>query len=456
MKKLIKKICLLIGKVLLFFDKILITPIMKLVLRITDFFKNHGKNIEHFLTTKKALLVISLLIAFLAFYKLDKDSSIMMNNYAERLYGEPVTAIYNEEAYVIEGLPKTADVVIVGNKSNIYLAKQYPTKGISIDLRELSVGTHKVELKYSQSFSFVDYTIDPSYVTVVIYDKISGTREVNYELLHRESLDSKLDITNVTLSKSEVTIKGNEKTLNKVGYVKALIDLSNLVNPKEGVVTLKNCNLIAYDDSGKVVDVEILPTTVDAEITLSSSSKTVPIKVMPEEGKTPALGYAIEALTPSSNTIEIYGSEDVLNKIEFVPVYVDISGVSENKSYTINIKKPNGIRDLSLKTITVNLTVTKESQVEVPDVRIIHENLANDLTVITKSEEDVKTSVIVKGSEDALKNLDSSKILATIDLAKYTTPGEYEVEVKVTGEDVKLKYEPKTTKVKVKISKKTD
>ena len=272
MKKLIKKICLLIGKVLLFFDKILITPIMKLVLRITDFFKNHGKNIEHFLTTKKALLVISLLIAFLAFYKLDKDSSIMMNNYAERLYGEPVTAIYNEEAYVIEGLPKTADVVIVGNKSNIYLAKQYPTKGISIDLRELSVGTHKVELKYSQSFSFVDYTIDPSYVTVVIYDKISGTREVNYELLHRESLDSKLDITNVTLSKSEVTIKGNEKTLNKVGYVKALIDLSNLVNPKEGVVTLKNCNLIAYDDSGKVVDVEILPTTVDAEITLSSSS----------------------------------------------------------------------------------------------------------------------------------------------------------------------------------------
>jgi YbbR domain-containing protein len=238
--------------------------------------------------------------------QLDKDSSIMMNSYAERLYGEPVTAIYNEEAYVVEGLPKTADVVIVGNKSNIYLAKQYPTKGISIDLRELSVGTHKVELKYSQSFSFVDYTIDPSYVTVVIYDKISGTREVDYEILHRESLDSKLDITNVALSKSEITIKGNEKTLNKVGYIKAMIDLSNIVNPKVGEVSLKNCNLVAYDDSGKVVDVEILPTTVDATITLASSSKTVPIKVMPEEGKNPAFGYAIEELKPSSNTIETY------------------------------------------------------------------------------------------------------------------------------------------------------
>ena len=454
MKKLIKKICLLIGKVILFFDKILITPIMKLVLKITDFFKNNGKKVESFLTTKKALLVISLLIAFLAFYKLDKDSSIMMNNYAERLYGEPVTAIYNEEAYVVEGLPKTADVVIIGNKSNIYLAKQYPTKGISIDLRELSVGTHKVQLKYSQSFSFVDYTVDPSYVTVVIYDKVSGTREVNYEILHREALDSKLDITNVTLSKSEITIKGNEKTLSKVGYVKAMIDLSNLVNPKAGTVSLKNCNLVAYDDSGKVVDVEILPETVDAELVLSSSSKTVPIKVMPEEGTSPALGYAIEALTPSSNSIEIFGSEDVLEKIEFIPVYVDVSGVSENKTFTVNIKKPNGVRDLSIKAVNVNLTVTKESQVEIPDIRIVHENLASNLTVMTMNENDVKTSVIVKGSEDSLKNVDASKILATIDLGIYKTPGEYEVEVKVTGEDVKLKYEPKTTKVKIMISEK--
>lgn len=454
MKKLIRKLCKFIGKIILFFDKILITPIMKLVLKITDFFKNNTKSFENFITTKKALLVISLLIAFLAFYKLDKDSSIMMNNYAERLYGEPVTAIYNEEAYVVEGIPKSADVVLIGNKSNIYLAKQYPTKGISLDLRELSVGTHRVELKYSQSFGFVDYTIDPSYVTVVIYDKVSASREVDYELLHRESLDSKLDITDVTLSKTEVTIKGNEKTLSKVGYIKALIDLSNLVNPKAGKTTLKNCSLIAYDDSGKVVDVEILPTTVDVELTLSSSSKTVPIKVMPEDGNKLALGYAIASLTPSSNSIEIFGSEENLAKVDYVPVYVDVNGLSGNKTYTVNINKPNGVRDLSIKTITVNLVVTKETQVEISDVPIVHQNLDANLKVITLSKDDVKTSVIVKGSEEALKNIDSSKITAVIDLANYTSVGEYEVDVKVTGEDAKLIYESKTTKVKVVISKK--
>jgi YbbR domain-containing protein len=454
MKKLIKAICRFIGKIILFFDKILITPLMKLFMKVTDFFKNNTKGIEKYLTSRKSLLVISLLIAFLAFYTLDKNSSIMMNNYAERIYGEQVTAIYNEEAYVIDGIPKTADVVLIGSKSNIFLAKQYPTKGISVDLRELSVGTHRVPLKYSQSFGFVDYKIDPSYVTVVIYNKISGKREVNYEILHRESLDSKLDISDVTLSKTEVTVKGNEDTLNKVGYVKALVDLNNLVNPKAGQTTIKNCNLVAYDDSGNVVNVEIIPETVEAELTLVSSSKTVPIKVIPKnEGKL-ALGYAIASLTPSSNSIEIYGNEETIAKVEYVPVYVDINGVSSNKSYTVNIDKPAGVRELSLKTITVNLTVTKESQKEVKDVRIIHQNLDPSLTVITTSEKDVKTTVLVKGSEEALKNLDESKVVATIDLADYTSTGEYEVEVKASGEDVKLTYEPKTTKVKVIIRKK--
>ena len=112
------------------------------------------------------------------------------------------------------------------------------------------------------------------------------------------------------------------------------------------------------------------------------------------------------------------------------------------------------VRDISIKTITVNLTVTKESQKEINNVPIIHENLSNDLAVMTMSESDVKTSVIVKGSEDALKGLDESKITATIDLSKYTSPGEYEVDVKVSGEDVRLTYEAKTTKVKVIIRKK--
>ena len=44
-------------------------------------------------------------------------------------------------------------------------------------------------------------------------------------------------------------------------------------------------------------------------------------------------------------------------------------------------------------------------------------------------------------------------IKAQVDLSNYTE-GDYEVEVKVVGDDNKATYTSKTTKIKVKISKK--
>ena len=61
--------------------------------------------------------------------------------------------------------------------------------------------------------------------------------------------------------------------------------------------------------------------------------------------------------------------------------------------------------------------------------------------------------MVVKGSEEALNNIKDSDIIAYIDLKNYGE-GTHEVEVKVTGTDLKLSYASKTKKVKVVISKK--
>ena len=249
MKKIIKKICLFIGKILRFIDRVIITPIMKLFLKISELFSKNNKTFEKLFANKQSLIVISLLLAFLVFYFVDQNSSALVDNSAEILYSQPVTAIYNEEAYVVEGLPETVDVVLIGRQSDIYLAKQYPSQEISVDLRELSAGTHKVSLKYRQAISSVDYKIDPSQVTVIIYDKVSSTREVTAEVLHRNNLDSKLDINGISLSQTEVTIKGSAKKLETVAYVKALIDVDNLVEPTVGEASINNNKLVHVNDS---------------------------------------------------------------------------------------------------------------------------------------------------------------------------------------------------------------
>lgn len=451
MKKIIKKICLFIGKILRLIDKILITPIMKLFIKITELFSSNNKSLEKLFAKKQSLIVISFLLAFLVFYVVDKNSNILIDNSAEILYSQPVNAIYNEEAYVVEGLPESVDVVLIGRKSDIYLAKQQPSQEISVDLRELSAGTHKVSLKYRQAIQSVEYKIDPSQVTVIIYDKVSSTREVTAEVLHRDKLDNKLDISEISLSKTEVTIKGSAKKLEQVAYVKALVDVENLVEPTIGKSTINNNKLVAYNNAGEIVDVEILPETVDATLTITSTSKVVPIKVVPIGDI--ALGYAIESTTTNVSNITIYGDEESLKEIEYVPVKIDITNLSDYKEFNVNLEKPNGVRDMSEKTVTVKVNIGKEEQKEVTNVNINTINLADGLKVQAFSKEYSTITVLVKGSKELLDALDTSTITATVDLSEYTTPGVYEVDVKVTGEDLKLSYTSKVNKIKVEIYK---
>lgn len=452
MKKIIKKICLFIGKIFKLFDKIIITPIMKLFIKISEVFGKNNKTFEKLFMNKQSLIVISLLLAFLTFYMVDRNSGALVDNSAEILYSQPVKAIYNEEAYVVEGLPDSVDVILIGRKSDIYLAKQYPNKeGITADLRELSTGTHKVNLKYRQTIQSVDYKIDPSTVTVIIYDKVSDTREVTPELLHRNNLDSKLDISDITLNKTEVTIKGSAKKLETVAYVKALVDVDNLVEPTVGKVNINNNKLVAYDNDGKIVDVEILPESVDATLTITSTSKVVPVKVVPVGDI--ALGYAIETATPNISSITIYGDEDALKTIEYVPVKIDVTNLSSYKEYNVNLEKPSGVRAMSEKTVSVKVNVAKEEQKEISDISVQTINLGEGLKVKALGKENSFISVIVKGSKEALDKVESSNIRATVDLSEYTTPGEYEVDVKVTGDDLKLSYTSKTKKIKVEIYK---
>ena len=80
----------------------------------------------------------------------------------------------------------------------------------------------------------------------------------------------------ITLVKSLIARKPNQ-----VATVKALLDVNNIPNPKAGDVTLKDVPLVAYDADGKILDVEIVPKSVSAKITITSPSKEVPVKVIP-------------------------------------------------------------------------------------------------------------------------------------------------------------------------------
>ena len=143
----------IIRFIISFFDKYLISPITKLILKIIDLFKSNTKTIDKFLSRKSTLLIISLALAFATFVVVDSQSSVLIDQYAEILYDQQVTAVYNEESYVVEGLPEKVDITLIGQRRHIVLAKQSPSKGVSVDLTGLKPGNHKVTLKYTQRIS---------------------------------------------------------------------------------------------------------------------------------------------------------------------------------------------------------------------------------------------------------------------------------------------------------------
>lgn len=450
-KKRTRKAFMLIRAIIKLIDKRIVTPITKFILLISDKMGRRTDKFERWLVKKNTLIFLSLLIAITIFFTIDQKTTSLVDSYAEVLYNQKVEAIYNTETYVVEGLPETVDVTLIGRKTDMYLAKQSSKGTVTIDISNLKEGTHRVNLSYESTVKSIDYKLNPSSININIYPKVSTTKMAIIDTINKEKLDTKLSVTNVNIDKTEIIIKGADQTIKKVANVRALVDISKLVDPEVGVMTLENVPIIAYDNDGKVVDVEMVPSKVTATINVASPHKEVPIKVIPT-GEV-QFGKAISSLTSSETKVTVYGEESMLAKIEYLPVEVDVTNLSSNKTFTVSLQAPTGARELSIKSTKITVSLGEEETKEINDIMIETTNLDSSYKAAAIGAASIKTTVIVKGTKEVLATIDENKIKAIVDLTGYKE-GDHEVTITVTGDDVKATYTPKTTKIKIRITKK--
>ena len=347
-------------------------------------------------------------------------------------------------------MPETVDITLIGSKTDLYIAKQSPISDVEVDLSGYKEGTYKVDITYN-NVSSLEYSVNPSFATVTIYPKISKTKTLTLDILNQDNLSSTLVVSSVKSDVDNAVIKGAEYRINKVATVKALVDINNLTRQEAGTYTLKEVPLKAYDEQGNVVDVQIVPSKVDAEVVISSPSKEVPVKVIPTG--TVAFGWAISSISTSETKVTIYGNKEVLQNMEYLPIEVDVSNLQGNKDYKVEVVKPNGIKAISIDNINVSVAVTDKIKEKNIDVNIDVRNLDDKYVVQGASANDILVTVNVKGAPTVIENLDASDVNAYIDLSGYKE-GTYEVEVNVEGTDPKVSYLVKTKKVKIKITKK--
>ena len=438
-----------------FIDKKIIVPVTKLVMKVTKF-GGSNRSLETWLSRSNTLLFVSLFLAVLVFFLFDQKKMLFNDTSAEVLKDQKVEAIYNEEAYVVEGLPDKVDITLMGSRSDLFIAKQSTASKVTVDLTGLKPGTHKVNIEYMRPNDSVEYSVNPSVATVNVYPKVSESKTLTMDLLNQDSLDDKLVVDNVTPEVDKVVIKGTDdesaiNSLKKVATVKALVDVSSLNNQEVGTVTLKDVPLKAYDSNGNSLDIEIVPSKIQVTASLSSPSKTVPIRVIPKGDVT--FGQAISSITLNESNVTVYGQQSVLDELEYVPVEVDVDGLKQNREYKLQLEKPKGIKSMSVNNVTVQITLGVATDKDISNVNIDVRNLDDRYSVQGLSQNDIQVTVNVKGVESVLNSLTADDITAYIDLEDYK-PGEYEVEVQVEGTDSRVQYLSKTKKVKIRVVEK--
>lgn len=402
-----------------FFDKKVVLPITRLVFKVTEKSSKSSKRLENFLSKQTTLLFLSLVLAIFLFIIVDQKIIKFTTSSAEVFKNVPVKVSYAEERFVVEGIPETVDITLIGSKADLYIAKQSYSQNVTLDLNYITKpGTYTVPIEYNHGLSSIEYNVNPSEVTVVVYLKESQNRPLSYNVINTNQLDAALDITDVALNVDNVTITGAGYKLDQVANVEALIDVNKIPNIGEGTQDLDDITLKAYDANGNPLDVEISTTSkVQAKVTISSSSRKVNLNFVPV-GKVP-FGKAISSYTFSQNSVTVYGSNEVLDELAKtgINIEVDASKFEDDYHETIEIPKLTGVKKLEFNKVDLDVTVTDVADPITLTIKIDALNVPDGYTASAVSVDDSQVLVEIKGAENIINMLSNADIQAYVDLS---------------------------------------
>ena len=448
-------------KIAKFFDKHVVVPITKVVLKITNGFDKSSHKLEGFLAKQSTLLFLSLFLSIILFIVVDQKILTLTTSSAKVFKNQKAEVLYNEERFVITGIPETFDITLIGSKADLYIAEQSSNHNVKLDLTNIKeAGTYKVDVEYDSSgLSSIEYSVNPSQVTIVVYDKESKNQTLSYNIINQDLLDSTLEVSNVELNLDQVVISGADFQLEKVATVQALIDVDNLTKVEAGTQTLENLPLRAYDKEGNVVDVEInKKENVTAKVTLTSSSREVNLNFVPENDV--PFGNAISSYSFSQETITVYGSAETLDQLEQngIDIKVDVSKLTSNYEADVEIPKPVGVKKMSVNKVKVKVEVTQSSDPITMTLRVDALNTPDGFIANALAVDDAEVLVDVTGAYNVIRSLKESEVQAYVDLSGYTKEGTYDVPIKIrpTSSNARLvTFVPKKATVKIVLQKKS-
>jgi YbbR domain-containing protein len=395
--------------------------------------------------SKTIALVLALLMYVFINYNLGElvfESTITAGGKIENI---PVTVIANNEVYEITGLPQKVTALLVGDYADIQLIRTQQSYTVVADLTGLMEGTHEVALTAKDFSSRVDVVLQPSTAVVTIKKKISQQFNVGYDFVNTDKMNQEYELGVPTFDTTEVIIRAAQQTIEKIGNIKALIDVTGVDRS-----FTQEAPLVAYDQLGNKMNVDIIPRTVVVNVVVSNPNKSVAVVIVPQ-GDIPN-SKAIESIALDQQSVTLYAADAVLQTIDAIQIPINVTTLTQDTVMIAEVNLPSGVRKSSVTRVSMSIKLADAVARTLDSLPIDYRNNVNgyQFTLVVPAE--AYATVELWGTQTNVSAITPDDISIYIDM-KDVQLGKQTVNLYITGTNNLVRYTLQKQTIDIKVTK---
>lgn len=394
--------------------------------------------------SKEVALILAIII-YIATNSADEFSIAKPMSNMVKFENQAVISEVNSSVYEVTGLPDTVTLYLYGSMADLQMIETQKTQRVTADLSGLGEGTHKVDLTVPNLTSRIEASVDPSTAYVTITKKTTQTFSIGYDFINTKNMDQIYALSVPEFERTDVNVRASQETINNISVVKALIDVSNVSSD-----FTYEAPLVAYDQKGDRMKVDIVPDKVKASVKVTTPSKDVPISIIPI-GEIPN-NKAISKYSLDNQALTIFGPQEVLDTINGIDIQVPVKDFNSSpQTLTMPINLPSGVRKKTVSAVNITIELADKEVKTIDDVLIQYKNNTSNYQLTIDENEPRSISVNVAGAAEVLASEEGNGIVVYIDLADVTQTGTIELPLYVTGTNKLLQYTLDKPTIKVNI-----
>ena len=339
--------------------------------------------------------------------------------YPEITVANPEVVTGHGQTFKIADDVKQVAVTVKAERSIMEKIKTEDIKAVA-DLKEEQSGSVPVRITI-EGFEGDDKEALPNPRNIQIVKENIENKTFPVTAIATGDLQSGYVIGELETEPKSIDISGPKSSLGRISKVVARVDVSGLSED----ATLKADELIYYDSADNVIESPIPIQHIHSQFQSEIGTEN---------------GYAVSGLEIEPQYITIMGSREDVEQIEYIEVGSSAlrqENLTETTRVVVNITDylPEGISltEGASGSVVVNILIEKEGikNIAIPVRSVAVNSLPEGMEISYGPDQNVELQF--EGLDEALENMSSEKIAASIDLKSYSEPGTYDVPITIAS-----------------------